>query len=61
MSILQFFKRLHSNIDYFFNIDIFSTEHMIFDFSRHWNAEPVLFDTTGKNKTEHANSLNISS
>lgn len=34
---------------------------MIFDFSRHWNAEPVLFDTTGKNKTEHANSLNISS
>ena len=33
---------------------------MIFDFSRHWNAEPVLAYTTGKNKTDHSKSLKIS-
>jgi len=32
---------------------------MIFDFSRHWNAEPVLAYTTGKNKTDRSKSLNI--
>ena len=60
MSILQFSYRFLLNIQYFFYIDIFSTEHMIFDFSRHWNAEPVLAYTTGKNKTDRFKSLNIS-